>query len=92
MTLQLLATFAGMKISTTKTEVLHLSRNPVQCSMQVGSVLLKQVNKLKHRGVAFTSDQRQEKLEVRSGKASALMRALHHLVTRAIEKVKTVGV
>ena len=24
---------AGMKISTSKTEVLHLSRNPVQCSL-----------------------------------------------------------
>ena len=29
---------AGMKISTSKTEVLHLSRNPVQCSLQVGGV------------------------------------------------------
>ena len=26
---------AGMKISTSKTEVLHLSRNPVQCFLQV---------------------------------------------------------
>ena len=28
----------GMKISTSKTEVLHPSRNPVQCSLQVGRV------------------------------------------------------
>ena len=34
---------AGMKISTAKTEVLHLSRKPVQCSLQVGGVKLKQV-------------------------------------------------
>ena len=27
---------AGMKTSTSKTVVLHLSRNPVQCSRQVG--------------------------------------------------------
>ena len=30
--------YAGMKISTAKTEVLHLSRKPVQCSLQVGRV------------------------------------------------------
>ena len=29
---------AGMKISTSKTEVLHLSRNLVQCSLQVDDV------------------------------------------------------
>ena len=45
---------AGMKISTSKTEVLHLSRNPVQCSLQVGEVSLKQVEKFKYLGVAFT--------------------------------------
>ena len=47
---------AGMKISSFKTEVLHLSSNPVQCSPQVGDVLLKQVEKFKYLGVAFTSD------------------------------------
>ena len=41
---------AGMKISTSKTEVPHLSRNPVQCSLQVGCVSLKQVKKFKHLG------------------------------------------
>ena len=30
---------AGTKISTSKTEVHHLSRNLVQCSLQVGEVL-----------------------------------------------------
>ena len=72
---------AGMKISTFKTEVIHLSRNPVQCSLQVGGVSLKQVKKFKYLGVAFTSDGEQdEELEVRSSKASAVMRALHHSV------------
>ena len=33
---------AGMKISTSKTEVLRISTNPVQCSLQIGSVSLKQ--------------------------------------------------
>ena len=67
-----------MKISTSKTEILHL---PVQRSLQVGGVSLKQVEKFKYLGVAFTSDGRQvEELDVRSGKASAVMRALHHSV------------
>ena len=72
---------AGMKISTSKTEVLHLLKTPVQCSLQVGGVSLKQVEKFKYLLVAFTSDRSQEEeLDVRSGKASAVMRALHHSV------------
>ena len=72
---------AGIKISTSKTVVLHLSRNPIQCFSQVGSGSLKQVEKLKYLGVAFTIDGRQdEELDVRSGKASALMQTLHHSV------------
>ena len=42
---------AGMKISITKTEVLYLSRNSVQCSLQVGGVSLKQVKKFKYLGL-----------------------------------------
>ena len=38
---------AGMKISTAKTEVLHLSRNPDQCVLQVNGATLKQVEKFK---------------------------------------------
>ena len=59
---------AGMKISTSKTEVLHLSRNPVQSS-PVGKVTLKQMEKFKYFGVTFTSDRRRdEKLEVNQAK------------------------
>ena len=55
---------AGMKISTAKTEVLHLSRNPDQCVLQVNGATLKQVEKFKYLGVVFTSDGRQdEKLD-----------------------------
>ena len=37
--------------------------------------------KFKYLGVAFTIDGRQdEELDVRSGKASAIMRALHHSI------------
>ena len=56
---------AGMKISHTKTEALHLLRNPVQCFLQVGGVSLKQVEKFKYLEVAFMSDGRQdEELDV----------------------------
>ena len=49
--------------------------------MQVGGVSLKQVENFKYVGVAFTSVRRQdEKLDARSGKASAVMRALHNSV------------
>ena len=67
---------AGMKISTAKTEVLHLSRNPDQCLLQVNGAALKQVKKFKCLTVAFTNDGRQdEELDTRIGKASAVMRA-----------------
>ena len=73
--------YAGMKISTAKTEVLHLSRKPVQCSLQVGGVKLKQVEKFKYLGVAFTSDGTQdEEMDIRISKAGAVMHALHRSV------------
>ena len=50
---------AGMKISASKTEVLHLLKNLVQCSSQVGGVSLKQLEKLKYVGVAFTNNGKQ---------------------------------
>ena len=49
---------AGMKISTANTEVLHLSRNPDQCVLQVNKATLKQVEKFKYLGVALASDRR----------------------------------
>ena len=70
-----------MKISTLKIEVLHLSRNPDQFVLQVNGVRVKQIEKFKYLGVAFTSDGGQdEELDTRMGKASAVMRALHYLV------------
>ena len=47
---------AGMKISMVKTEILNLSKNPDQCVLQVNGATLKQVEKFKYVGVAFTSD------------------------------------
>ena len=78
-----------MKISTAKTEVLHLSRNPNQCVLQVNGATLKQVEKFRYLAVAFTSDGRQDKeLVPRIGKASAVMRALHYSVVMKRELAK----
>ena len=70
-----------MKISTARTEVLHLSTNSDQCVLQVNGATLKHVEKFKYFVVAFTSDGRQNKeLDTRLGKASTVMRALHYSV------------
>ena len=80
---------AGIKISTTKNEVLHLSRNPDQCVLQVNGATLKQVEKFKYLGVAFMSDGRQdEELNTRVGKASAVMRPLRYSVVMKRELSK----
>ena len=71
----------GMKISTVKTEVLYLSRNPDQCVLQVNGATMKHIEKFKYLRVAFASDGRQDKkLDTRIGKARAVMQALHHSV------------
>ena len=78
-----------MKISTAKIEVLHLSRNPDQCVLPVNGATLKQVEKFKYLGVAFTSDGRQdEELDTRIGKASVIIRALHYSVVMKRELSK----
>ena len=60
---------AGMKINTAKTEVLHISRNPDQCLLQLNGAAMKQVEKFKYFGVAFTSDVMQdEELDTRVGR------------------------
>ena len=81
-----------MKISTAKTEVLHLSRNSDQCVLQVNGATLKQVKKFKYLGVAFTSDGKQdEKLDTRIGKASAVMQALHSIFKTVFVPILTNG-
>ena len=72
---------AGMKISAIKTEIMYLSRQPKQCSLQIDEVPLKQSEKFKYLGVSFTSDGRQNiELDIRIGKTSAIMRQLHRSV------------
>ena len=59
----------------------NFSRNPNQCVLQVNGATLKQVEKSKYLGVAFTRDGRQDKeLDTRIGKTSAVMQALHYSV------------
>ena len=80
---------AGIKISTAKTELLHFSRNPDQCVLQVNGAIVKQVEKFKYLGVAFTSGGRQdEELVTRIGKANVVMRALHYSVVMKRELSK----
>ena len=82
---------AGMKISTTKTEIMCLLRHAVQCSFQTNGVTLKQTEKFKYLGVIFSSDSRQDnELDTRIGKASAVAPVLpiRCTETRAVYKSK----
>ena len=80
---------AGMKISMAKTEVLHLSKDPDQCVLQVNKATVKQVEKFKYLGVAFTSAVRQDKaLVTRIGKARVVVRVLHYSVVMKRELSK----
>ena len=80
---------AKMKISTAKTEVLHLSRNPDQCVLQANGATLKQVEKFKYLKVAFTIDGKQdEELDTRIRKSSAVMRSWHYLIVMKRELSK----
>ena len=64
----------GMKISSAKTEVFHLSKNSDQSFLQVNGATLKPVDKFNYLGGAFTSDGRQdEELRTTIGRASAVM-------------------
>ena len=72
-----------MKISTAKTEVFYLSRNPDQCSLQVNGATLKQAETFKYLGVAFmdgSAGRQDEELDTRSVNASAVMQALHYSI------------
>ena len=78
---------AGMKITTAKTDIMCLSRYPVQCSFQTNGVTLKQTEKFKYLGVTFSSDGRHDsKLDTRTGKASAaVMCQLYQSVVLKLE-------
>ena len=88
-----------MKISTSKTEKLRLSRNPVQCFFASWRSIIEvggEVERIKYLGVAFTSNGRQdEELDVRSIRQSKCCNAIFALFSRiktiAIDKGKTLS-
>ena len=78
-----------MKISTAKSEEVHLSTNPGQCVLQVNGATLKPVEKFRYLGVAFTSDEKQdEEPNTRIGKARAVMQVFHDSVVMKQELSK----
>ncbi len=71
----------GMRISASKSEAMVLSRKRVACPLQVGGVLLPQVEEFKYLGVLFTSEGRMEReIDRRIGAASAVMRSMYRSV------------
>jgi len=79
-----------MKISTDKTKVLFLSRNPRQCMLRVSSSPLQQMEKLKYLGVVFTNDgKRNKEIDTRIGKANAVLRELYRCVVTKWELSNT---
>ncbi|XDV39599.1 hypothetical protein PO909_008816 [Leuciscus waleckii] len=72
---------AGMRISTSKSEAMVLSRKKVACLLQVGGEFLPQVEEFKYLGVLFTSEGRMEReIDRQIGAASAVMRSLYRSV------------
>uniref|UniRef100_A0A669C209 Reverse transcriptase domain-containing protein n=1 Tax=Oreochromis niloticus TaxID=8128 RepID=A0A669C209_ORENI len=72
---------AGMRISTSKSEAMVLSRKRVECPLRVGDEFLPQVEEFKYLGVLFASDGRREpEIDRRIGAAAAVMRTLHRFV------------
>ncbi len=71
----------GMRISASKSKAMVLSRKRVACPLQVGGVLLPQVEEFKYLGVLFTSEGRMEReIDRRIGAASAVMRSMYRSV------------
>ncbi len=72
---------AGMRISTSKSEAMVLSRKKVACPLQVGEVFLPQVEEFKYLGVLFTRDGMMEReINRRIGAASAVMWSMYRSV------------
>lgn len=72
---------AGMRISTSKTETLVLSRQPVDCNIQVSGSQIRQVEEFKYLGVLFASDGKQDReMDRRINQASAILCELGRMV------------
>ncbi|KAK3542727.1 hypothetical protein QTP70_000092 [Hemibagrus guttatus] len=72
---------AGMRVSTSKSEVMVLDRKKVACTLQGGGELLPQVEEFKYLGVLFTSEGRMVcEIDRRIGAAAAVMRSMYRSV------------
>ncbi|CAM4608815.1 unnamed protein product [Leuciscus chuanchicus] len=72
---------AGMRISTSKSEAMVLSRKRVACPLQVGGEFLPQVEEFMYLGVLFMSEGRMHReIDRRIGAASAVMRSMYRSV------------
>ncbi len=71
----------GMKVSTSKSEVMVLCWKKVDCALWVGSELLPQAKEFKYFGVLFTSEGKMEhEIDRLIGAASAVMWALFRTI------------
>uniref|UniRef100_A0A8C9TQF7 Reverse transcriptase domain-containing protein n=1 Tax=Scleropages formosus TaxID=113540 RepID=A0A8C9TQF7_SCLFO len=71
----------GMRISTSKSESMVLSRKRMACPLQVRGENLPQVEEFKYLGILFTSEGRREReIGHRLGAAAAVMRSLYQTV------------
>ncbi len=82
-----LGRFAGeceavwVRISTSKSEAMVISRKKVACQLQVGGEFLPQVEEYKYLGVLFTSERRVEReFDRQICAASAVMRSMYRSV------------
>ncbi|XP_061753818.1 retrovirus-related Pol polyprotein from type-2 retrotransposable element R2DM isoform X2 [Nerophis ophidion] len=76
----------GMRISTSKSESMVLSRKRVECHLRVGVETLSQMEEFKYLGVLFTSGGRVDReIDRRIGAASSVMRTLYQSVVVKME-------
>ena len=72
---------ACMRISTSKTEAMVVSRAPSQCTLHVSGVPLNQVERFKYLGFTFTSDGKTDtEIYSRIGKSSTILHELYRTI------------
>ena len=71
---------AGMRISTSKSEAMVLSRKPMDCLLHVGK-FLPQVTEFKYLGILFSSEgTREREMGQRIGAVGTVLHSLNHTV------------